>query len=119
MSDVKRLSLWERRSFLTPVESALLGLMIGSAAAIVAAFTPPRDFSYSYLLLLLLTIGSFGGIAGYMFWLAFDPVRERRLLRITSVVALLAIIGLFAAFPGFWWELVRTKGFHTVYLVAA
>jgi len=58
MIDVKRQPWWRRRVSLTAGEATLLGIAIGSAAAIVCSLTPPRDFSYSFLLLLLLTIGT-------------------------------------------------------------
>jgi len=116
MSDVKRQPLWKRRHTLKPGEAALLGVAIGCAVATISAFTPPRDFSYSFLMLLLLSLGPCAGIAGYMLWLSFDPVREQRLRRITSIVAFPAIIGLLVAFPDFWREVRRTLGPHMVWI---
>jgi hypothetical protein len=110
MSNVKRETWWQRRQSLRAGEAALLGFAIGSAAAIVAALTPPRDFTSSFLVLLMLTIGPSGGIAGYMLWLSFDPVRGERLRWITSIVALPAILGLLVAFPNFWREMERSMG---------
>jgi len=40
---------------------------------------PPRDFSYQYLGILLLSIGPFGGLAAYGLWLAWDPAGGQRL----------------------------------------
>jgi len=110
MNNVKRQGWWKRRQALRAGAATLLGIAIGCAAAIVSAFTPPRDFSFSFLLLLLTTLGPCGGIAGYMFWLAFDPVRERRLRRITRLMAFPAIVGLLVAFPNFWRDMERSLG---------
>jgi hypothetical protein len=110
MSNGKRLAWWKRRDSLTPVEAALFGLGIGCALAIISAFTPPRDFTYSFLLILLLSLGPFGGITGYMLWLTFDPVREQRLRRIGTLVAGPAIIGLLVVFPDFWRDMERSMG---------
>jgi hypothetical protein len=78
MSDVKWQPLWKRRFNLPPGVATLLGVALGWALAIVCAFSPPRDFSYSFLLILLLSLGFFGGIFGYILWLIGDPVREAR-----------------------------------------
>jgi hypothetical protein len=85
MSDIKRLPWWKRRHSLSAGESILVGAASGAAASIVSACTPPRDFSVSFLLLLLLSIVPCGGIAGYMIWLSGDPASEQRLRRITSL----------------------------------
>ena len=119
MSDVKRRAVWERRHAVTAGEATLLGFTIGSAAAIVAAFRPLRDFSYNYLRLILLTIGPCAGILGYMFWHVFDPVRLRRLLRITQRRGFAGDRRAIRRIPRFLVGTGRTKGFHTVYLFAA
>jgi hypothetical protein len=108
MKSVKRQAWWKRRQSLTAGEAFLLGLAVGSVAAIAAAFNPPRDFSYSFLSLLLLTIGPCGGIGGYMFWLIADPERECWLRSISNVIALALIITLLVAVPSLWKEMGRT-----------
>jgi uncharacterized membrane protein len=110
MKDAKRMLVWKRRWVLAPGEAALLGVTIGWGVAIVSAFTPPRDFSVNFLLILLLSLGPFGGISGYIFWLVCDPVREQRLRRITNIVAVLGIVVSFIAFPAFWREMERSLG---------
>lgn len=102
MSHMKRQQLWKRSYTLTPGVATLLGVAFGWALAILCAFTPPRDFSYSFLLILLLSLGLFGGIFGYILWLSAEPVRDRRLRKITGLVALAAILGISVAFPDFW-----------------
>jgi hypothetical protein len=110
MRDVKRQTWWKRRRNLTPGEATLLGFGIGWTVALVSAFTPPHDFSYSFLLHLLLSLGPFGALSGYMLWLVFDPVREERLRRLTSLVAFPTILGLLVVFPDFWRAVARSMG---------
>jgi hypothetical protein len=106
-------SPWRRKWGLTAGESALLGLVIGWAVAIVAAFMPPRDFSLGFLSLMLLSIGPFGGTTGYIFWLACDPQRGRRLQEVASLLAVLTVLGSLVLMPGFWWTLGR-RGPHFI-----
>jgi hypothetical protein len=101
---------------LPPGVAALLGVAIGWAVAIVCAFLPPRDFSCSFLLILLLSIGPFGGTFGYILWLLNDPTREVRFRRITGFVAISAIAGLLIAFPSSWWHMGRSMGPHWVWM---
>ena len=110
MSDIKRQPFWKRSYTVTPGQATLVGFAIGSAVAIVAALMPPRDFSWSSLLILLFSITPFTGIFGYIAWLTGDAVREERLRRITSFVAFPAMLVLLAAFPGFWWRMGRSLG---------
>ena len=110
MSDVKRSLLWKQRYTLTPGVATLLGVAFGGALAIVCAFNPPRDFSFSFLLTLLLCLGPFGGIVGFVIWLNAEPVREDRFLRITRLVAFPAILGLLLTLPDFWWHRGRFMG---------
>ena len=102
MTDIDERPWWERIVGIGPGTAALLGFAIGEAVAVTCAFSPPRDFSVDYLVLLLLTLGPFGTLTGYFLWLAFDPVRELRLRRLTSAIALPTLIALFVAFPRFW-----------------
>jgi hypothetical protein len=110
MGNIKRPIWWRRRHSLKPGEAALLGVGIGCVVALISAFTPPSDFTLGFLLLLLLSLGPFGGILGYMLWLAFDPVREQRTRRIGTLVFLTTIVGLLVAFPAFWREIGRSMG---------
>ncbi len=102
MHNIKILPLWKRRYTITPGAATLLGVAFGCVCAILSAFEPARDFSYRSLLQLSLSFGLFGAISGYMLWLLGDPVRGERLLRIISLVTLIAIVGLLLAFPDFW-----------------
>ncbi len=115
MGNVKGQTRRNRRHSFTAGEAFLLGVGIGCAVAIVAAFTPCRVFSYSFLALLLLTIGPFGGISGYSLWLLFDPVRGQRLERITGFIAFPAMVGLLVMFPDFWRNMARTTGPNMVW----
>jgi hypothetical protein len=110
MSDNKQEPFWKRSYTVTPGQATLVGFTVGSAVAIVAALMPPRDFSWSYLLSLLLGITPFTGIFGYIAWLSGDPVRGQRLERMTSFVAFPAMLVLLVAFPGFWWHMGRSIG---------
>jgi hypothetical protein len=103
-------SMSKRGCTVTAGAAGLLGVAIGSAAATCCAFNPPREFSYSYLLILLLCLGPCGGIFGYMFWLTGEPVRGPRLLRITQFIAVPLIIGVLIVFPVFWREMGRRMG---------
>src|SRR5262245_10223882 len=47
-----------------------------------------------------------------MFWLAFDPVRERRLRSIGTLVASPTVVGLLSIFPDFWRDMARSMGAH-------
>lgn len=87
MRHVKQVPFWKRKHGLTAGEAMLLGLAIGCAVAVVAAFNPPRDFSFGFLGGLLVSIGAFSAFAGYGFWLVCDPVREQRLRSIIGLVA--------------------------------
>jgi hypothetical protein len=107
---VKRQPLWQRRWTLGPGAATLLGVALGGALAIVSALTPPRDFSFRVFLVLLSSLGVFGGIFGYILWLSSDSKQGERLLRITSLVACAAIVGLLVAFPNFWRHIARSSG---------
>jgi hypothetical protein len=117
LKSVKRPAWWKRRQSLTAGEAFLLGLGVGSIAAFAAAFNPPRDFSYSFLSLLLLTIGPCGGIGGYMFWLVADPESECWLRTISNVIALGLIITLLVAVPSLWKEMGRRTGAPMIVLL--
>ena len=110
MSNVKRQPLWKRTYIVSPRAATLLGVAIGLAVATDAAFTPPRDFSYSFLSILLVTIPPFCGIAGYILWLSGEPRRYELFERITRMIAFPAMLGLLVAFPAFWWKTGRAIG---------
>ena len=105
MSKTKKPSLWQRTYTIPPGMAALLGFAIGSAVATVAAFLPPKDFSYSYLSLLLGAIPPFWGIFGYFLWLSGEPARMERVQAIARVIAVPVMIGALVEFSGFWWKL--------------
>jgi cytochrome bd-type quinol oxidase subunit 2 len=104
MSNVKRQPSWNRTYIVSPRAATLLGVAIGLAVATVAAFAPPRDFSYSFLSILLVTIPPFCGIAGYILWLSGEPRRYELFERITRMIAFPAMLGLLVAFSAFWWK---------------
>ena len=108
MGYVNRQPSWKEKHTFSPGVATLLGVALGWALAFLCAFTPPRDFSYSILLLLLGSLGFFGGIFGYILWLSGEPVQFERLQRITSRMAWTAILGLLIAFPGFWRQAVSS-----------
>jgi uncharacterized membrane protein len=110
MSDANQTPFWKRRRALTPGEAILLGVLIAWAGAIVSALLQPRDFSYNFLLILLLSLGPFTGISGYTFWVVCDPKRERRLRRITSIVTSIGIFVPLVAFLAFWRNLEHSMG---------
>ena len=110
MKHDKRQTWWKRRQSLSAGEAATFGAAVGLAAATAAALNPPGDFSFGFLVFLLLSLGPCGGIAGYMFWLVCDPVREQWLRTITIVVGLFFHIVLFITVPSFWRDLVRAMG---------
>jgi len=116
MNDVKRRPLWKRKHTVTPGEAALLGLAIGWACAIVSAFAPPRDFSYSLLLILILSLGPLGAISGYIFWLLCQPDWEQRFRSIATFIAFPALLVLLVAFPDFWRAVKRSMGPHMVWM---
>jgi hypothetical protein len=103
MSKTKR--LWQRSDTVPPGMAVLLGFAIGSAVATVAAFLPPKDFSYGYLLLLVGTIPPFWGISGYILWLSGEPARMQRVQEIAGVIAIPTMVGVLVTFPAFWWKL--------------
>ena len=116
MSNAKRQTWWQRRHSLTAGEAALLSIAIGSAAAIVSALTHLPDFTPSFLVLLLLTSGPCGGIAGYMRWCAFEEVRGERRRWLPTIMALPLIVWLLVAFPNIWWrEAGRSTGPFIMY----
>ncbi len=114
MRDVKWQPWWKRKDTLTAKEATLLGVAIGWAAAIVSAFTPPHDFSYSFLWLLLLSLGLFGGILGYTLWLWIGPTQERWLRTITTIVVVPVILGPLVVFPVFWRDMERSTGARVI-----
>jgi hypothetical protein len=110
MMYVKQVPFWRRKQGLTAGEAMLLGLVIGCAVAVAAAFNPPRDFSFSFLWGLLLSIGAFSAFTGYGFWLVCDPVREQRLQRIMTIVVRLVLLVLLVAIPVLWGKLGHSIG---------
>jgi hypothetical protein len=110
MGDIKRQPWWIRKGTLTAGEATLLGVAIGWSAAIVSAFSPPRDFSYTFLWLLLLSLGLFGGIVGYTLWLSMGPVQERWRRMITTIVVVPVILGLLVVVSIFWRDVERLMG---------
>ena len=110
MSDVRRQPVWKQAYTLTPGVATVLGVAIGGAVAIVCAFNPPHDLSLSFLLILLLGLGLFGGCVGYIMWLTAEQVRADRFFRITRLVAFPAILGLLVILPDFWWHIGRSVG---------
>ncbi len=102
MNFIKALPSGKHEKSLAPAKATLLGIVIGLTAAIAVAFLLPHDFSYSFLLVMLLSLVLFCGVYGYMLYLACDPARADRLVRIWRFIALFTIIGLLAAFPEFW-----------------
>lgn len=110
MSYVERQPSRKQSHTLTPGVAALLGVAFGWALAILCAFAPPRDFSYRILVILLVSLGPFGGIFGYILWLSVEPVRWERLRKITRLIAFPSILGLLVAFPDFWWRMGRSSG---------
>jgi hypothetical protein len=110
MRDANQTPFWKRRRALTPGEGILLGVVIAWAGAIVFALMSPREFSYKFLLILLLSLGPFTVISGYLFWVVCDPKRERRLRRITSIVTSIGIFVPLVAFPVFWRDLEHSMG---------
>lgn len=114
MSQVERHASLGKTRPLRAGEATALGFAAGCAAAVLCALTPPRDFTVGYLTILFVSIGPVSGIAGYIWWLSRDPVREERLQRICTSIAWPAIIAVLVAFPGRWWTLGRTMGPHMV-----
>jgi hypothetical protein len=110
MSKTNKPSLWQRTYAIPPGMAVLLGFAIGAVVATIAAFQPPRDFSYGSLLLLLGTIPPFWGISGYILWLSGEPARMQRVQEIAGVIAIPTMVGILVAFPGFWWKLGPTIG---------
>ncbi len=110
MSYVERQPSRKQSHTLTPGVATLLGVAFGFALAILCAFAPPRDFSYSIMMILLVSLGPICGIFGYILWLSVEPVRWERLIRITRLIAFPTILALPVAFPGFWWHIGRSLG---------
>lgn len=102
---------WKRLPTISPAAATLLGLALGCALAVLCAFHPPRDFSYGFLGVLLLSIGPCGGILGYTSWLLLDDAaRSDRFQRLHARVSVLMILVLLAGFPSFWWQLGQLAG---------
>jgi hypothetical protein len=85
-----------------PGAATIIGFALGAAVSVVAAFNPPRDFSFSFLLILLLTIGPCSAIAGYMLWFLTESLLAERAVKITRFVACPPMFLLLAAFPRYW-----------------
>jgi hypothetical protein len=110
MRNVKQPPFWKRKQSVTAGEATLVGFAIGCAAAVVAAFNPPRDFSFGFLGSLLLFFGPFCALWVYGCWLAYDPVREQRLERIMTLVVRLVLLVLLVAIPGLWAKFGHSTG---------
>lgn len=100
----------KRRTSLSAGESTVLGLASGIAVAVAASLNPPRDFTFSFLVLLLCSIGLFGAISGYGAWLISQPLKFEKIQKIATCLALISIAGLFIRLPNVWQEIGRAMG---------
>lgn len=73
-------------------------------------FTPPRDFSYRFLMITLLSIGPFGAVFGYVLWIGADSERYERFQMVVSRAGGLMIFALLVAFPSAWWQIGHSMG---------
>ena len=99
-----------RRQSLSAGESTMLGLAIGLATAVAASLNPPREFTFSFLTLLLSIIGPCGAICGYGAWLLYQPSKFEKVRKIAMCLAVIMIAGLLIRFPSILWEIGSKMG---------
>ena len=98
MSDLRQQPWWKRKVTLTPAVATLVGIALGSAVGVLAAFPWSDRVSFT-----LFTVSAFQGcVWGYTIWLVNDKARSERFQRITGLVTLVLVAGPVLAFPDFW-----------------
>ncbi len=104
-SSAKRQQWWKRIDAISPGVATLLGIAFGVCAGLLTHLPAFRDFPDALGLFPVVLCG----IAGYFLWLVSDPTRADRFGRIVRPIAVLAIVGLLAFFPGALWQLFRSE----------